>query len=343
MPQSPKQRFDWVLKRLKEQLVVLERAELLADGKPLYEADFPETKAGLAGGKAGGQGRCKAAKTISSPCYSEFIAGYLGLSESSIKLLLRVALGISQSAKDSIRSTEIADNLTELLLLARMEPETQTETVELIQSGKASDVKDASIRTRRKERTEKLREICTGNQELNNGLGVFPVILADPPWRYEHMISESRAIENQYPTMQLEDICNLRVEDIATEDAILFVWATSSKLAEAVQVIGCWGFKYQTCLVWVKPSIGPGYYVRQRHELLLIATRGTMPMPDESSRNDSVVEAPRSKHSEKPEVFYEIMERMYPNLPKIELFCRSPRAGWAAWGNQSEGGSAHGD
>lgn len=322
MPKSPKQRFDSILKRLQDQIVVLEKAELLAQGESLYEEDS------------------KVFDGMNSVGYTEFISSYLRVSQSLIQKLLKIASDISQSVKDSIRDTDLADNLTELLALCRLKTDVQTEIVKRIQSGDATDVKDAAIRTRRQERTQNLREICASNQELNSGLGLFPVILADPPWRYEHLISESRVIENHYPTMSLEDICKMRVEDIATEDAILFMWTTSPKVAESVQVIGCWGFKYQTCLVWVKPSIGPGYYARQRHELLLVATRGNMPTPSEGSRHDSVVEAPRSKHSEKPEVFYEIIERMYPDLPKVELFCRSPRDGWVVWGNQSNGEAA---
>lgn len=188
---------------------------------------------------------------------------------------------------------------------------------------------------RRAERTEKLAQIAVGNSPLVTDTK-YPVVYVDPPWRYEHIETESRAIENQYPTMALEDICAMPVGDVTTDDAILYLWATSPKLAEAMQVVEAWGFNYRTSMVWVKDQIGMGYYARQRHELLLICTKGQPPTPAPSDRPDSVVEAPRGgKHSAKPEVFYGVIERMYPTLPKIELFCRSPRSGWAAWGNQA--------
>ena len=82
------------------------------------------------------------------------------------------------------------------------------------------------------------------------------MIYADPPWRYEHVKTESRAIENQYPTMDLDAICALPVRDIATDDSVLFLWATSPKLAEAMRVIDAWGFTYRTCMAWVKEKIG---------------------------------------------------------------------------------------
>jgi len=89
-------------------------------------------------------------------------------------------------------------------------------------------------------------------------------------------------------------------------------------------------------MCWVKDKIGMGYYARNRHELLLIAKRGNMPVPQPSDRPDSVVSAPRQAHSAKPDEFYAIIERMYPGVPKIELFSRGKRDGWAVWGNQLE-------
>jgi ParB/RepB/Spo0J family partition protein len=163
--------------------------------------------------------------------------------------------------------------------------------------------------------------------------GEYSVIYADPPWRYEFSETNSREVENQYPTMTLEDIQHLPIP--AAKDCVLFLWATSPKLAEAMTVIDMWGFTYRTCGVWIKPSIGMGYYLRQRHELLLIATLGKPGVPDSSDRFDSVIEAPRSKHSEKPPIVYEMIETMYPHATRIELFCRTPRDGWAVWGRDA--------
>jgi N6-adenosine-specific RNA methylase IME4 len=79
--------------------------------------------------------------------------------------------------------------------------------------------------------------------------------------------------------------------------------------------------------VWVKDWIGLGYFVRNQHELLLVATRGDMPSPSPANRPASVITAPRREA-------YEMIEQMYPELPKIELFARHARPGWAAWGNE---------
>jgi N6-adenosine-specific RNA methylase IME4 len=162
--------------------------------------------------------------------------------------------------------------------------------------------------------------------------GKYDLVYADPPWRYDFAKTYTRAVENQYPTLSLEEICALDVPSITGDDAMLFLWATPPLLRQALQVIDAWGFEYKTQMVWVKDKIGMGFYVRLKHELLLIAKKGEYPLPDESIRPESVIFAPRTEHSKKPDVVYEILERMYPQARKIELFARQKREGWDIWG-----------
>ena len=202
----------------------------------------------------------------------------------------------------------------------------------------AADAKHGAQREqRRADRIERITTIAGGNGAPLDDARPVPVLLADPPWQYEHVKTDSRAIENHYPTMPLDAICALPVADVATPDAVLFLWATSPKLAEAMRVIDAWGFTYRTSLVWVKGSIGMGYYARQQHELLLVATRGSLPTPRERDRPASVLTAPTGRHSAKPEIVYTLIETMYPELERRELFQRgATREGWiAGWGNQA--------
>src|SRR5262249_58168261 len=62
-----------------------------------------------------------------------------------------------------------------------------------------------------------------------------------------------------------------------------------------------------------------GYWNGEKHELLLIGTRGKVPCPAPGEQWDSLIQAPRGKHSEKPECFLEMIEQYFPTLPKIEL------------------------
>jgi N6-adenosine-specific RNA methylase IME4 len=186
---------------------------------------------------------------------------------------------------------------------------------------------------RKARREERIADIQEEAETPLEAVGTFPVLLADPPWRYDYSVADSRKIENQYPTMTLEAICALRVP--ATDDAALFLWATSPKLTEALAVVSAWGFTYRTCAVWDKQKIGMGYYFRQQHELLLVAIKGKMVTPAPEARVSSVIQAPRGQHSAKPDAVYAIIEAMYPDFPKIELFARRAREGWSAWGNQA--------
>ncbi len=102
--------------------------------------------------------------------------------------------------------------------------------------------------------------------------------------------------------------------------------------------MAAWGFEYKTHLIWAKDRAGTGYWLRGRHELLLIGTRGAIPAPLPGEQGDSIISARVSAHSEKPAIFAELIERWYPDVPKIELFCRGKaRAGWVAFGNEAEG------
>lgn len=204
---------------------------------------------------------------------------------------------------------------------------------EAIRSGEMT-IPEAKKIIVRAERVERVQDISQANAPLNI-VERYPVIYADPPWEYEHSMTNNRRIDNHYPTMTLDDICAMPVSELATPHAVLFLWATSPKLEEALSVVKAWGFTYRTNMVWDKEQIGMGYYARQQHELLLIATRGDLPVPEPSNRPASVLRSSRTQHSRKPDGYYTIIEAMYPEYRRIELFSRNRRDGWAAWGNQA--------
>lgn len=161
--------------------------------------------------------------------------------------------------------------------------------------------------------------------------GKFSVIYADPPWEYYLPLRGSP--DMHYHVMSTEEICKLKVP--ASEDAVLFLWATNPKLEDALQVMKAWGFTYKTNMVWVKDKIGTGYYFRGQHELLLIGTKGKIGVPTEESRQPSVLFSPAREHSSKPVEVYDIIERMYPNQKAyLELFARAKikRERWVYWG-----------
>jgi N6-adenosine-specific RNA methylase IME4 len=199
----------------------------------------------------------------------------------------------------------------------------------------AKEIRAERADEKRAARNEMLNEASNYNAPLPQDRK-YPIIYADPPWQYDFSPSDSRSVENHYPTMAIEEILALPVADLATPDAMLFLWAPPSFIKKGLMTLEAWGFDLATSMVWVKDKIGTGIYVRQRHEYLLLGKRGQPITPRPGSQPDSVIEAPRQKHSAKPASVYDIIERMYPGLPKIELFSRASRSGFDAWGNQAE-------
>ena len=186
------------------------------------------------------------------------------------------------------------------------------------------------------EKKEKVKEKFKQKGIEDFPKGKFQVILANPPWEYDFSETQSREIENQYPTMKLKEIKELTdgkrtVKDLSSGDSVLFLWTTSPKLEEGLSVLKEWGFTYVTCAIWDKKVIGMGYYFRQQHEILLVGKKGNLPVPDPENRISSIISAKRTQHSRKPEEVYEILEKMYPDRTKIELFGRNQKRGWTMW------------
>lgn len=175
--------------------------------------------------------------------------------------------------------------------------------------------------------------------------GRFNVIYADPPWNFETYSDngKGRSAEQHYSTMTAADICALPVSDLAAKDAVLMLWATFPRLPDAFEVITAWGFTYKTVgFTWVKQNrrgfgffTGMGYHTRSNAEICLLASRGRGLSRVDSTVLQLVVE-PVREHSRKPAVVRRRIERLYGDVPRIELFARQQPDGWAAWGNQVE-------
>jgi len=214
-----------------------------------------------------------------------------------------------------------------------------------IGSGKGqTKIADVMKDQRQQNQNVKLAAITKDNANKLPDEKSYTVILADCPWRYDFAETDNRKIENQYPTMDVDELKKFKVEfangkkkaidDIAARDSVLFFWATAPKLREALTVLEAWGFEYKTHAIWDKEKIGMGYWFRGQHELLLVGTKGKMPAPGDYARVSSIIRAPRSKHSEKPEEVYQLIEKMYPKAARVEIFARNDREGWDSLGNQ---------
>jgi len=214
---------------------------------------------------------------------------------------------------------------------ARLPGEAQTQFLEASASGKTFSAWQTNYG-----RKERAAELEGTTRALPVGEKQWPVILVDPPWDYEisALGREHSHPAQHYRVMSLAEICALPVADLAAESCVLFLWTTAPCLEQAFEMIRAWGFEYKTNLAWDKEIMGMGHWVRVQHEHLLIASKGTPPLPPTESVPASVMRERRREHSRKPEASYRIIEAMYPALPKIELFARQARPGWDAWGNE---------
>lgn len=187
---------------------------------------------------------------------------------------------------------------------------------------------------KKEEKKEEQKVVKVEREKVNKVKGVFSVIYADCPWKYSFSQSTAREIENQYPTMELEEIKNIKVP--SAKDCVLFFWATAPKLKEAFEVIEAWGFEYKTCSVWDKETIGMGYWFRGQHEILMVATKGNISPPEETVRVSSVYKEKKSKHSKKPNYYYDLIQSYFPGQRYLEMFARQKYNNkWSIWGNEN--------
>ena len=136
--------------------------------------------------------------------------------------------------------------------------------------------------------------------------GKHRTLIVDPPWDYEWLSLAGRAAPG-YATMSHEELLALPVQDWAENNCHLYLWTTNNFITRAVDLMAAWGFAHKTMLTWVKPRWGLGSYFRNSTEHVLFGVRGEL-----RTRSDAIAthfEAPVGKHSEKPEVFYDIVRQ----------------------------------
>ncbi len=255
--------------------------------------------------------------------------------------------GLNEATRLGIIPVTLGDPITTL-------PADEQERVaaECIRSGSPLPAQRAAFEAKRR---AKCGEVIKRGTPSTDGLSRYGLFYIDPPWDYGdksiHTTQGPRAdaitrrINFNYPTMSIEEIkaaLGPILQKHAYLDCVLCLWATVPKLADAMDVMRAWDFEYKSQYVWVKDGAVMGRYSMVQHEILLIGTKGSPPPPTAVTGRYSVIQAPRVRHpdtgrvihSAKPEVFYEMIEAMYPDLPKLEMFARKERPGWAVWGNE---------
>jgi N6-adenosine-specific RNA methylase IME4 len=165
----------------------------------------------------------------------------------------------------------------------------------------------------------------------------------DPPWSFRTFSEKScttphRGAEDHYGVMDAAALRALPVATVAAPDCALFMWVVDNHLDEAFALGAAYGFTFKTCaFVWVKSREGGwavpgmGYWTRKQTEQCWLFTKGS---PKRLSKGvQQIIHCPRGAHSAKPDRAYEHIEALVGG-PYLELFARSARPGWTAWGNE---------
>lgn len=194
--------------------------------------------------------------------------------------------------------------------------------------------------------------------------------LLDPPWEYDNKQKNDPARGGiTYPTMSMEELYNIPLGNAFEEDSSLVVWVTFPKLMDTyyekyspLSIIRNWGYRPVTALfVWIKTNkkatipleedlddfnefySGLGRYTNSNAEIAVIARRGkALDRLDKSVKQ--LIISPIRGHSEKPREQYSRLERLFGNIPRVELFARKqnpPPEGWDATGLDYNGENIH--
>lgn len=165
----------------------------------------------------------------------------------------------------------------------------------------------------------------------------YNLILADPPWKYGRDMHDGSRSTDHYPSMELDDMKSLDIPSLVNdENCVLFMWATAPKLDWAIELGRAWGFQYSTvAFVWDKMRTLAGCYTITECEFVLVFKHKKKRLPKRYKTNvkQFFQEKPR-EHSRKPEYVQDMIDLMYPEAKKIELFARRSREGWDTWGNE---------
>ena len=167
---------------------------------------------------------------------------------------------------------------------------------------------------------------------FEDGAGIFRTIYADPPWQYVDHGTPRGGVRWQYQTMSLEKLEAMGVGTLAHKDGChLWLWTTWPMIRESAphRLLEAWGFRWCGEVVWVKPGLGVGRWLRPATEVCILGVRGNLPLLGDSQRG--ILEAKKGRHSVKPPEMYDILEKLSP-APHIELFARRERDGWIRWG-----------
>jgi ParB/Sulfiredoxin domain/MT-A70 len=343
-----------------------ERAIALARRKKIHIELYGPAKAKGAHAANAAMGQEHDATAKLADAFTTSAAVMTETSERTVRREVRRGEVLGDEVLSKVAGTSL-DKGEELDALTKLSPKKRDELIKRAAAGEKVSAKGQAKRENREQREAKLGEkIAAGNLALPQEH--YGIILADwprKPWAYSDETGVDRSPANHYPVRDfgwaIEELAPM-IRKLAAPDCMLAFWSTAASLVDDLEIMAEAGFvalrqrgsdgrllrnasglldppaggTYRSHLIWDKQVIGKGRWFGDRHELLLIGVRGNFPAPAPGTQSQSIFSERKAEHSTKPDFVAAEIERLWPNIPKIELFRRGPpRPGWRAWGNDA--------
>lgn len=245
-----------------------EKGAMLRRLKGIHETLHPETRAGVAGGRA----RQNSASDKLS--FAKDAADKTGESPRSIERLIQMDKNLTPEAKEAIREFGIPQN--QALELARKTPETQNAAVSRMKIFGENGVKVALSTVEKTEHRE------TGETQGEK----------DP------------CIVIHHPGEDFQEMVKRDVKPVP--DSIMFLWATYEFIWDSKKLLDKWGYEYRTIVIWDKE--GTGRFPRNRCEFCLVGTKGNPALNHNPCNLPDIIREPENEQGEKPKAFRDLVK-----------------------------------
>jgi N6-adenosine-specific RNA methylase IME4 len=259
----------------------------------------------------------------------DWAARYVGLGgRKDLDRLDRIEESGSPDLVEAVDESMIA--FTPAAEVAEYPLDRQGRVVELLHEGVNAP---SAIRQERSEFNKRQREEIAQRQ-ADPPQGEFNVIVIDPPWPMEKIERDvaPKQVGFEYPTMTEEELADLNIP--LAEDCHVWLWTTQKFLPMALRLLEDWGLKYVCTFTWCKPGGFQPFGLPQYDSEFALYARNGSPIFESIKDFGLWFEAPRGKHSEKPEAFYDMVRRVTTGQ-RLDMFNRREIEGFAGWGNES--------
>lgn len=168
--------------------------------------------------------------------------------------------------------------------------------------------------------------------------------MIDPHWAKQkgglRKVRPKQGRKLDYDTMPLDQLFYLldtAIFNFAAPDHCVFMWTIEQYLVDCESAMLSRGYRRHCRFIWDKTNgTAPCFTVRYTHEYLIwYYKQKFIPIAQTArGRFKSVFTEKAREHSRKPDFAYQMVEALYPEQSKIDVFSREKREGWAQFGNQ---------